>query len=63
MIRIVWIALLFCLTTPSFANQTFIKGGFLFRAGDYPKLRGLGFGVIQTFEEHFGALHPELTAQ
>lgn len=55
--RIVWIALLFSLITPSFANQTFVKGGYLFRAGDYPKLRGLGLGVIQTFEEHLGAIH------
>ncbi len=61
--RIVWIALLFCLTTPSFANQTFIKGGFLVRAGEYPKLRGLSFGAIYAFDEHLGPIHPGLMAE
>lgn len=60
--RIIWIALLFCLTTPSFANQTFIKGGFLLRGKDYPKLRGLGVGVIHAFDVHLGPIHPEASA-
>ncbi len=60
--RIVWIALLFCLTTPSFANQTFIKGGFLLRGRDYPKLRGLGVGVIHAIDVHLGPIHPEASA-
>ncbi len=65
MVRSLCLALLLCLVSSASANQTFIKGGYLlraFRTGDYPKLHGLGLGVIHSFDAHFGPLRPEVTA-
>lgn len=58
--RIVLTALLFCLATPSFANQTFIKAGYLTRGADSHKLSGLGLGGCYSIHIGLGPLKPEL---
>ncbi len=60
--RIVWIALLFSLATPSFANQTFIEGGFHRRLGSHHPRAGIGIDGFYAFNRTLKLFHPELMA-